>query len=206
MRGLTTLSMLGLAIALTAICPSSLAAPVPDGAIAAIDKIAAEGIDQKKVASYAVAVVKDGSLVLARGYGYSDLENDVPATAETVYRLGSITKQFTALAIMQLAEQGKLSVDDELTKFLPDYPTRRTQGHRQPSAQSHLGHQELHQASRLSSSVRGSISRTTSCWRSFKNEPFDFEPGVKWALQQLGLLPVGHDHRKGQRTELSTVS
>src|SRR5262249_53260607 len=96
---------------------------VPAGAIEAIDKIASEAIEQKKVASHAVGVVKDGHIVLARGYGFADLENDVPATAETVYRLGSITKQFTAMAIMLLAEEGKLSVDDELTKFLPDYPT-----------------------------------------------------------------------------------
>ena len=99
------------------------AAAVPDGAIAKIDAIVQKGLDEK-VASYAVGVMKDGRLVLARGYGLADVENNVPATAETVYRLGSITKQFTSMAIMQLAEAGKLSIDDELTKFLPDYPTQ----------------------------------------------------------------------------------
>src|SRR5262249_32190795 len=99
------------------------AAPVPDGAIDRIDAIVREELD-KKVASFAVSVVKDGRLIMARGYGYADLENSVPATAETVYRLGSITKQFTSMAVMQLAEQGRLSLDDELTKFLPDYPTQ----------------------------------------------------------------------------------
>lgn len=113
---------------LVALCLSCLPRVLPAGgavASATIDAISAmvsQGIDQKKSASIAVGIVKDGSLVLARGYGFADLENDVPATAETVYRLGSITKQFTALAIMQLAEQGKLSLDDELVKFLPDYP------------------------------------------------------------------------------------
>jgi CubicO group peptidase (beta-lactamase class C family) len=111
-----------LAMLLAVPCRTAAAATSPDEWIKAIDRIASEDIDKKKVASYAVGVMKDGRLVLARGYGFADLENEVPATAETVYRLGSITKQFTAMAILQLAEQGKLSVDDELTKFLPDYP------------------------------------------------------------------------------------
>ncbi len=101
------------------------AAPPSAPPIEGIEKVVKDDLASGKSASYAVAVVKDGRLILARGYGFADLENDVPATAETVYRLGSITKQFTSMAIMQLAEAGKLSVDDELTKFLPDYPTQK---------------------------------------------------------------------------------
>jgi CubicO group peptidase (beta-lactamase class C family) len=190
MRGRTTLWRLGLAIALTAICLSSQAAPVPDGAIAQIDKIAAEGIDQKKVASHAVAVVKDGGLVLARGYGFADLENDVPATAETVYRLGSITKQFTALAIMQLAEQGKLSVDDELAKFLPDYPT---QGHKvtvhhllnhTSGIKCYTNKPDFRKRTRLDFTHDELLA-------TFKDEPFDFEPGAKWAYSNSGYYLLG---------------
>ncbi|MEX2114555.1 MAG: serine hydrolase domain-containing protein [Pirellulales bacterium] len=190
MRGLTTLSKLGLAIALAAICTSSPAAPVPEGAIAAIDRIAAEEIDQKKVASYAVAVVKDGSLVLARGYGYSDLENDVPATAETVYRLGSITKQFTAMAIMLLDEDDKLSVDDELTRFLPDYPT---QGHKvtvrhllnhTSGIKSFTSLPSFHKHARLDMSHDEMLAL-------FKDESFDFEPGAKWGYSNSGYYLLG---------------
>ena len=104
MRNLTALSTLGLTITLAIVSPILSAAAVPEGAIAAIDRIASEGIGQNKAASHAVGVVKDGDLVLARGYGFADLENDMPATPETVYRLGSVTKQFTAMAIMLLAE------------------------------------------------------------------------------------------------------
>lgn len=165
-------------------------AAVPDGTIEAIDRITSEGIDQKKVASYAVAVVKDGRLVLARGYGFADLENDVPATAETIYRLGSITKQFTALAIMQLAEQGKLSVDDELTKFLPDYPT--------------AGHKvTVHHLLNHTSGIKSYTSQKDFFKRArqdfshdellgvFKNEPFDFDPGTKWLYNNSGYYLLG---------------
>src|ERR671933_638585 len=71
----------------------------------------------------AVAVVKDGVVVHCQGYGCANLEWQIPIGTNTVFRLASITKQFTATAIMLLANEGKLSLDDPLTKFLPDYPT-----------------------------------------------------------------------------------
>ena len=163
---------------------------VPDDAIASIDGIVAEGIDQKKAASYAVGVVKDGRLILARGYGFADLENEVPATAETVYRLGSITKQFTALAIMQLAEQGKLSVDDDLTKFLPDYPTA---GHKvtvhhllnhTSGIQSYTIQPDFRKVTRQDLSHEELLAR-------FKDKPFDFEPGAKWQYNNSGYYLLG---------------
>lgn len=70
----------------------------------------------------AVAVVKNGEVIHARGYGLANVEWNVPITTDTVFRLASVSKQFTATAIMMLAEQGKLSVDDPITRFLPDYP------------------------------------------------------------------------------------
>ena len=72
----------------------------------------------------AVIVVKDGKVVFRKGYGMANLELGVPVEPDMVFRLGSITKQFTAVAILMLVEQGKLSLDDDLTKFLPDYPTK----------------------------------------------------------------------------------
>ena len=71
-----------------------------------------------------VIVVKDGKVIFRKGYGMANLELAVPVEPDMVFRLGSITKQFTAVAILMLAEQGKLSLDDDLTKFLPDYPTK----------------------------------------------------------------------------------
>jgi CubicO group peptidase (beta-lactamase class C family) len=202
MRGLTILSKLGLVVALAALCPSLPAAPVPDGAIAAIDKIAAEGIDQRKVASYAVGVVKDGRIVLARGYGFADLENDVPATAETVYRLGSITKQFTAMAIMLLDEDDKLSVDDELTRFLPEYPTggrKITVGHllnHTSGIKSYTNSRDFFKRSRQDFE-HGELLAL------FKDEPLDFEPGAKWRYSNSGYYLLGMiiEKASGQKYE-----
>jgi CubicO group peptidase (beta-lactamase class C family) len=179
-----------LTLLLAAPCRTAPAVTAPDETIKAIDRIASEDIDKKKVASYAVGVMKDGRLILARGYGFADLENEVPATAETVYRLGSITKQFTAMAILQLAEQGKLSVDDELTKFLPDYPL--------------AGHKvTVHQLLNHTSGIRSYTSQKDFFKRArgdfshdellalFKNEPFDFDPGTKWLYNNSGYYLLG---------------
>ncbi len=205
MRGSTILAKHRPVLALAIIClvaTKSLAARIPDGAIAAIDKIAQEQVDQKKVASFAVGVVKDGRLVLARGYGFADLENQVPATAETVYRLGSITKQFTAMAIMLLAEEGKLSVDDELTKFLPDFPT-----HDNKITLRHL----LNHTSGIKSytSLRNFPKLARSDYSHnellalFKDEPLEFEPGTKWGYCNSGyyLLGMVIEKASGQKYE-----
>ena len=87
-------------------------------------------VDQLLASSYpadqpgaAVIVVKDGEVVLRKGYGMADLELGVPVAPEMVFEIGSVTKQFTAAAVLLLQEQGKLRVEDEVTKHLPDYPT-----------------------------------------------------------------------------------
>jgi len=71
----------------------------------------------------AVLVAREGRVLYRRGVGMANLELGVPIEPHMVFRLGSITKQFTAVAILMLVEGGKLSLDDEITAFLPDYPT-----------------------------------------------------------------------------------
>lgn len=202
MRNATVLAALQLAIALAIIFPPLSAAALPEGAIAAIDRIASEEIDQHKVASHAVAVVKDGQIVVARGYGFANLENQVPATAETVYRLGSITKQFTAMAIMLLVEDGKLSVDDELTKFLPDYPT----GGRQITIRHLLNHtsgiKDFTRTKDFEKFAR--LDHTHDEMRAlFQIEPLDFEPGTKWGYSNGGYYLLGMiiEKASGQKYE-----
>lgn len=68
----------------------------------------------------AVAVVKNGKLHYAKGYGYAQLEYDIPITSKSVFHIASVSKQFTAFAITLLADQGKLSIDDDIRKYLPE--------------------------------------------------------------------------------------
>ena len=93
------------------------------GMAARIDAIVEAPIRAGKIAGASVAVVKGGDTLVLKGYGLADLELDVPTPPKATYEIGSVTKQFTAAAILLLAEEGKLSLDDDLAKFLPDYPT-----------------------------------------------------------------------------------
>jgi CubicO group peptidase (beta-lactamase class C family) len=66
--------------------------------------------------------MKDGRIVYERGYGLTDLDHNVPITTATVFNVGSIAKQFTGAAILMLAQDGKLSLDDPIRKYLPELP------------------------------------------------------------------------------------
>jgi CubicO group peptidase (beta-lactamase class C family) len=70
----------------------------------------------------ALAIIKDGKIIYKKGYGIADLEHDVPITPETVFYIGSISKQFVAMCILLLEEQCKLSLDDDIRKYLPEFP------------------------------------------------------------------------------------
>ncbi len=87
----------------------------------AIDSIFAQW-DTPDSPGCALGIIKAGDLVYARGYGMANLEYDIPNSATSVFRIGSTSKQFTAACIVLLAEQGKLSLDDTLDRFFPDFP------------------------------------------------------------------------------------
>jgi CubicO group peptidase (beta-lactamase class C family) len=88
-----------------------------------LDAIAGAGVVEKRSVGIVAAVVKGKDTLLLKAYGKADVEGDVPATVDTVFQIGSDTKQFTAAAILQLRDQGKLSLDDDITKWLPDFET-----------------------------------------------------------------------------------
>src|SRR5437879_10284668 len=82
-----------------------------------IDRYVRTEVTRYRIPGLSLAVLRGDSVVLARGYGYANVEHRVPATDSTVYQSGSVGKQFTAAAIVMLAEQGRLSLDDSITRF-----------------------------------------------------------------------------------------
>jgi D-alanyl-D-alanine carboxypeptidase len=138
----------------------------------------------------AVLVMKDGVPLLRKGYGLANLELGVPIRPEMVFRIGSITKQFTAVGILMLVKEGKLALDDEITKFLPDYPT---QGQR-ITVENLLTH---------TSGIQSYTDMPSwlALWRKdftvpglvdlFKNEPMRFKPGEKWEYDNSGYILLG---------------
>jgi D-alanyl-D-alanine carboxypeptidase len=88
-----------------------------------VDSLAAAFLADSHTPAISIAVLRGSDTLVMKGYGDASVELHRPATASTVYRIGSITKQFTSSEIMRLAERGKLSIDDPITKYLPDVPT-----------------------------------------------------------------------------------
>ena len=74
-----------------------------------------------KIPGMSMVIVYDQDVLLAKGFGYADLEKQIPADPQTVYRAGSVTKSFTALMLMQLRDAGKLQLDDPIEKYLPEF-------------------------------------------------------------------------------------
>ena len=88
-------------------------------AIEFIERIAPDLMEKGRIPGLSIAVVKDGNVAYAGGFGARNVEQNLPATPDTLYGIGSCTKSFVALAIMQLARQGKISLDDPATKYAP---------------------------------------------------------------------------------------
>ena len=86
---------------------------------AKIDATAQQALDQTGVPSASVAIVQHGKIVYTQAYGKAKLDPPVPATPAMRYSIGSISKQFTAAAILLLEQQGKLSIDDPVSKYIP---------------------------------------------------------------------------------------
>jgi CubicO group peptidase (beta-lactamase class C family) len=140
----------------------------------------------------AALVMKKGEVVYRKAFGKANLELNVPMQPGMIFRIGSITKQFTAVAILQLEEQGKLSLQDEITKFIPDYPT-----HGYKITVEHL----LTHTSGIKS-YTGMKEATTDIMRKdmtpkelidfFKDQPMDFEPGTKYLYSNSGYALLGY--------------
>ena len=105
--------------------PHTLAAqPAPAAARvrATVDSLAQAFLDARSSPGVSIAVVRGTDTLVAKGYGMADLDQRVPATATTLYRIGSITKQFTAASVMRLVEQGKVALDDSIATYVPSLP------------------------------------------------------------------------------------
>lgn len=139
--------------------------------------------------SGAVLVMKQGKVVVNKAYGLADREWNVPNTTDARFRIGSVTKQFTAACILQLEEAGKLSVTDKLSKYFPDYP----------KGDSVTIHMLLNHTSGIANYTDlaefGKVARLSwskdSMIGFFKSKPYNFSPGTKWAYSNSGYFLLG---------------
>jgi len=111
-------------LALVSICASSAIAQPGPALAQRLDSIAGAGVRENRAVGIVAAVVKANDTLLLKAYGKAVVESDSPATVDTTFQIGSDTKQFTAAAILQLRDQGMLGLNDDITRWLPDFETR----------------------------------------------------------------------------------
>jgi CubicO group peptidase (beta-lactamase class C family) len=167
---------------------SAPAAPAPSQYEIAADAAANEALAEG-APGLTVAIAHGGQTVLTKAYGIADVENGVSMTRDSVLRIGSLTKQFTAAAVMQLVEQGKLALDDTLQKWIPEF---ETQGKRVTI--EHL----LHHTSGIKNygDLEWSGKRRTPLTLAqlvtlMQDQLLDFEPGAKWRYSNTNYYLLG---------------
>ncbi|MCK5003962.1 MAG: serine hydrolase [Candidatus Aminicenantes bacterium] len=148
------------------------------------------GIYKADMPGAAVLAVKNGKVILRKGYGMADMELNVPMRTEMVFRIGSITKQFTSVGIMMLVEEGKVKLEDLITVYLPEYPLKGKK-----VTVRHLLNHTSGIKSYTSMPEFGKIMRTDieveKLIDVFKEQPFDFEPGEKYLYNNSGYILLG---------------
>src|SRR5882724_2920372 len=154
-----------------------------------IDKLAADVLAKTGVPSASLAIVKNGQVVYVKAYGEARIESKTPATPDMRYSIGSISKQFTAAAILLLQEQGKLSLDDKVSKFIPDL-TRANE----VTIRQLLSHTSGYQDYWPQDYVMPTMLQPVTAQRimdGWARKPLDFEPGSKWQYSNTNYVIAG---------------
>jgi CubicO group peptidase (beta-lactamase class C family) len=167
-------------------------APAPDRAalVARVDSLVNDYMAVRKAPAVSVALLRGSDTLVMKGYGLASVEAKRPATASTVYRIGSITKQFTSAAIMRLVEQGKISLDDDLSKYLPDFPL---QGRKVTIRQllNHTSGIHSYTADTMWAKTWGQDLTPRQIVGFVDNTPFDFAPGAGYRYNNTGYVLLG---------------
>ncbi|HEX3085399.1 MAG TPA: serine hydrolase domain-containing protein [Pyrinomonadaceae bacterium] len=154
-----------------------------------IDKVATDTLARTGVPSASIAIVRDGQIAYVKAYGDARLEPKMPATPQMRYSIGSISKQFTAAAILILQEQGKLSLDDKVGKYVPDL----TRGN-EVTIRQLLSHTSGYSDYWPQDYVMPGMLKPTNAQQimdAWAKKPLDFDPGTKWQYSNTNYVIAG---------------
>ena len=155
-----------------------------------IDDYVSGVMRKQHIPGVSIAIVKDGKIIEAKGYGLANVELSVPATEKTVYQLASVTKQFTATAIMMLVEQGKLGLGDKISKYLPGLPaawkdvTVRQLLNHTSGIRSYTSVKDFFKTARKDYTRREILDLVAK-------DPLEFASGEKWKYSNTGYFLLG---------------
>ena len=154
-----------------------------------VDELADQALEQTGVPSASVAIVRDGEIVYTKGYGKARLDPPEAAEPRMRYSIGSISKQFTAAAVLLLEQQGKLSLDDKVAKYLPDL-TRASD----ITIRMLLSHTSGYQDYWPEDYLMPPMYEPTTAQHildTWGKKPLDFEPGTKWQYSNTNFVIAG---------------
>jgi D-alanyl-D-alanine carboxypeptidase len=164
-----------------------------------IDSIASGAISSGRISGMTIGVARGSAAPWIHGYGLADREHSVLAEESTIYRVRSISKMFTSAAVLQLAAAGKVALDSDITKFLPDAPTRN----------AHITVREILSHTSGLPNYHGAVWRAhyherlaPATWpHLFDSEPLAFTPGSEYAYSNLGfdLLALMVERMSGEK-------
>ncbi len=161
---------------------------IPPTTATHIDEIVAQAAREQQIPAVSVAIALNGQIQYQKAFGKADLENDVAATSETLFRTGSIAKPITAVAVMRLVEEGKLDLDAPIQKYCPAFPqkpwtitTREVLGH--ISGIRHYKEGEMDNTHHYAKLADGLAI--------FANDPLLFEPGTNYQYSTYGYSVIG---------------
>jgi CubicO group peptidase (beta-lactamase class C family) len=178
--------VVGLALTTWLIGSHALCAPLSEAEAAAVDKLVGTAMAESGVPSASIAIVRDGEIAYAKAYGLRRLEPRKAASIDTRYRIASVSKQFTAAAVLILADDGKISLDDEVSRYLPELKGADHVTIRQ--ALSHTaGYREFATVDYLPAEEQRPTSAQTIIER-WAAAPHDFPPGSRWSYSNTGYV------------------
>jgi D-alanyl-D-alanine carboxypeptidase len=154
-----------------------------------VQQIAASVVGDSSVPSASIAIVQDGKIRLVQAYGHARLAPQKAATPDLRYGIGSISKQFTAAAVMMLVEEGKLSLEDKVSQYLPQL-TRANEITIRELLSHTAGYQDNYPQDYTPNSMK---HNTTAQYimDSWAKKPLDFEPGTRWQYSNTGFTVAG---------------
>ncbi|HXW76626.1 MAG TPA: serine hydrolase domain-containing protein [Candidatus Eremiobacteraceae bacterium] len=168
---------------------SPTSSPLTSDQMQKIDQLAQAQLVQQAIPGLSLAIVRGGNVVYARGYGYASLELQQVASESTLYEAGSIAKQFTAGAVLLLAEDGKLSIDAPLAAFVPDFPNAKTITLRELLTMT-SGIPDYTDLPMFDQAPQSDVTPATIV-ALVKDQPLDFKPGTSWEYSNTNYVLLG---------------
>jgi len=187
------------ALVLSLLLVSPAAEPATNAVVAKLEPWIASEVKDKKLPALSIAIVDNQRVVWSKGFGFQDREKKIPATAETVYRVGSVSKLFTDVAVMQMVEEGKLDLDAPVAKYVPDFKPVFREGNKDITLRMLMAHRSgLIREPPVGNYFDDTVPTLQQTVASLNGIEVVYDPGARTKYSNAGIGLVGYTLEKTQ--------